>query len=137
MSVIRQDRQQTKALVVSHTLKNNDDDDDDDIDDVYDRIHGMIMIRAWMVVLLVIVLMVILMILAAFPYYISQTFLPPIISGVRTSGYKAAVWDVREFRSQLGQCIAMSSLIDLVTLIFMSIVQLLMNYWLMVSIITN
>ena len=52
-------------------------DDDDDIDDVYDRIHGMIRIRAWMVVLLVIVLMVIFMILAAFPYYISQTFLPP------------------------------------------------------------
>ena len=97
-------------------------DDDDDIDDVYGRIHGMIRIRAWMVVLLVIVLMVILMILAAFPYYISQTFLAPIISGVRTSGYKAAVWDVTDFRSQLGQCIAMSSLIDLVTLIFMSIV---------------
>ena len=115
----------------------SDDDDDDDIDDVYDRIHGMIMIRAWMVVLLVIVLMVILMILAAFPYYISQTFLAPIISGVRTSGYKAAVWNVTDFRSQLGQCIAMSSLIDLVTLISMSIVQLLMNYWLKVCIITN
>ena len=128
------------VVVVTRMVRingNGDDDDDDDIDDVYDRIHGMIMIRAWMVVLLVIVLMVILMILAAFPYYISQTFLAPIISGVRTSGYKAAVWDVREFRSQLGQCIAMSSLIGLVTLIFMSIVQLLMNYWLMVSIITN
>lgn len=52
-------------------------DDDDDIDDVYDRIHGVIRIRAWMVVMLVKVLMVIVMILAAFPYYISQTFLPP------------------------------------------------------------
>ena len=104
------------------------------------KLHFSLMsasLRAWMVVLLVIVLMVILMILAAFPYYISQTFLAPIISGVRTSGYKAAVWDVREFRSQLGQCIAMSSLIGLVTLIFMSIVQLLMNYWLMVNIITT